>query len=66
MRGGVQGGDVGVGEGDGGEGPPDHGLIDVDPPGEEEVGGHDGVAETLEDDVVVVLAGWGGEYRLAR
>lgn len=66
MRGWVHGSHEGVSSWDGEEGPPDHGLVDVDPPGEDDVGDEAGVAEALEDDIVVVLPGWGWRYLLAR
>jgi hypothetical protein len=48
--------EVGVGQGNGSERPPNHCLIDVDSPGEQKICEHDRVSETLEDDIVVVLS----------
>jgi hypothetical protein len=56
MAEGVHGADPDVVDGEGEEGPPDHGLVDVDAPGGEDVGDHEAVAETLEHHVVIVLA----------
>lgn len=53
---GVHGADPDVVEGEGDEWPPDHGLVDVDAPGGEDIGDHEGVAETFQHHVVVVLA----------
>ncbi len=66
MKSDVQRTDVGVGQGNGSEWPPDHCLIHVDSPGEQKICDHDGVSETLEDDIVVILSGWGRIYLLAR
>jgi hypothetical protein len=53
---GVHRADPDVVEGEGDEWPPDHGLVDVDAPGGEDIGDHEGVAETFQHHVVVVLA----------
>ena len=56
MREGVHGTDPDVVEGEADQRPPDHGLVDVNAPGGEDVGDHKCIAETLQHHVVVVLA----------
>ncbi len=56
MKRGLHGADPNVVEGECNERPPDHGLVDIDAPGGEDVGDHEGIAETLQDHVVIVLA----------
>jgi hypothetical protein len=53
---GVQGGDEGIAHGDGEERPPDHGLVYVDPPGEDGVGDEAGIPHSLQHHIVVVLS----------
>lgn len=52
----VHGADPDVVEREGDEGPPDHGLVDVDAPGGQDVAYHECVAEALKHNVIVILA----------
>ena len=55
-----------VAEGDGEDGPPHHGLIDVYSPGHQDVADQKGIASPLQSDVVVEFSEWRGAYLLAR